>query len=239
VGCQAEAEEEPPVKALLVDDDPEFLAMLQLGLAEVGVAWKAVGSAERALATLAAAAPDAFDVLLLDVHMPGRTGWELLEELRAAGNQTPAIFLTGAQDVDDRVRGLRLGADDYLVKPFAFPELLARIESVLRRRSTLAPLIQGDVRLDLVQRRVTRGGHLVSLSPREFDLLTVLMRAKGGVVPREHLLRQVWGMDFDPGTNLLDVHIGRLRRKVDRHGPPLIYNERGIGFRLRSDADPS
>jgi len=231
--------EEAPLRALLVDDDPEFLAMLGLGLDEAGVAWEAAGGTEEALARIQGGPAGAFDVLLLDVQMPDRSGWELLEELRAAGNQTPVIFLTGAQDVDDRVRGLRLGADDYLAKPFAFPELLARIEAVLRRRSTLSPLVHGDTELDLVQRRVHRGGEAVDLSPREFDVLTVLMRARGQVVSREELLRQVWGMEFDPGTNLIDVHIGRLRRKVDRHGPPLIYNERGIGFRLRSDSDPT
>src|SRR5262245_46665952 len=171
-------------------------------------------------------------MILLDVMMPALSGWELLHDLREHGRETPVIFVTARDAVEERVKGLRLGADDYVIKPFAFSELLARIEAVIRRRQSLAPIEVFDLRLDLARRQVRRGDRSIDLSPREFDLLLALVRAGGRVLSRSELLREVWSIEFDPGTNVVDVHIGRLRRKVDRHGPPLIQTVRGEGYRL-------
>ena len=171
------------------------------------------------------------DLILLDIEMPGATGWDLLTQLREAGEEIPVIFLSGLGDVEKRVRGLRMGADDYLVKPVDHAELVARIEAVLRRRSAMPQLTIADLRLDLALRRAYRADKPSYLSPKEFDLLLALARAKGGVVSRTELLKQVWDMNFDPGTNLLDVHIGRLRKKIDRTGD-LIETVRGQGYRL-------
>ena len=220
------------MRALIVDDDPDFAEVLRLGLSAEGVECSATGDGEGAQALLAEHPAGHFDVILLDVQMPGSDGWDLLYELRQAGNETPVIFVTGLERVEQKVKGLALGADDYVVKPIAIPELKARLDAVVRRRETLAPLDYGELRLDLARRRVERDGKRVELSPREFDLLYALVRAKGELVTRADLLRDVWDLEFDPGTNVLDVHIGRLRRKLDRHGRPLIENERGQGYRV-------
>jgi DNA-binding response OmpR family regulator len=176
-------------------------------------------------------------MILLDVMMPVKDGWEFLHDLREKGRETPVIFVTARDAVEERVKGLRLGADDYIIKPFAFDELLARIDAVIRRRSALAPMSYGDLELDLARRAVKRGGEQVELSPREFDLLRTLMANHDKVLTRAKLLHEVWGIDFDPETNVVDVHVARLRRKVDRRGPPLIQTVRGEGYMLALSAD--
>ena len=220
------------MRILAVDDDPTFRRFLQLGLDTEGVDTDVADSGQAAVTTLKGQPAGYYDLILLDVEMPSGSGWDLLYDLREAGNETPVIFVTGREATDDKVKGLGLGADDYVIKPVDISELIARIQAVVRRRETLAPLEYGELRLDLARRRVRRGEKDLELSPREFDLLMTLVKAKGEIVSRQTLLSEVWDMDFDPGTNILDVHIGRLRKKVDRQGRPLIHNERGKGYRV-------
>ena len=181
---------------------------------------------------------EAFDLILLDLGLPGRDGLEILATLRAKGVKTPVLILTARDTLEDRVAGLDSGADDYLVKPFAFAELLARIRALLRRgRAAESPrLVTGDLTMDLITRKVMRGGHPVELTVREFELLEYLMRYEGQVVSRETLARDVWQETArtTPLDNVIDVHIARLRRKVDLERPVrLIHTVRGVGFMLR------
>jgi len=215
------------VKVLIVDDDAEFREFTTVAMTSAGISYDAAEDVEGALALMR---EKTFDLILLDVRMPGASGMSLLMQIREAGNETPVIFVTGAGDVDDRVKGLTMGADDYIVKPVAYDELIARMEAVLRRRRSLAPIEFGDLALDLARRKVERAGQPINLSPREYDLLFALVSAKGEVISRKELMRDVWNMDFDPGTNVLDVHIGRLRKKLDRQGRPLIKTVRGQGY---------
>ena len=225
------------MRILAVDDDPAYGAWIQGVLQHAGLQVEALESGNSALQRLGEVSEGPFDLLLLDVRMPLMSGWDLLLALRERGGELPVIVVSGEESVAERVRGLRMGADDYVTKPVEPEELLARIEAVVRRRRSLAPLDFGDLRVDPVRRRVERLGKRVDLSPKEYDLLLALVRAGGEVVARNELLREVWDMDFDPGTNLLDVHIGRLRRKVDGTGRPLIETVRGEGYRLlRHDA---
>lgn len=219
------------MRILIVDDDPKLRSYVSAGLAQSGIEGVTAPDGESALSVLQADARG-FDMILLDVMMPALSGWELLHDLRERGRETPVIFVTARDSVEERVRGLRLGADDYVIKPFAFQELLARIEVVLRRRKQLPPIQVADLRLDLARRSARRGEQPIELSPREFDLLLALARAEGRVLSRGELLREVWGIDSEPSTNLVDVHIGRLRRKLDAHGTPLIQTVRGEGYRL-------
>ncbi len=219
------------MRLLIVDDDPKFRTYISSGLQESGIETATAGDGEAALAVLAAE-QRGFDLILLDVMMPVKTGWELLMEIRQQGRETPVIFVTARDSVDERVKGLRLGADDYVIKPFAFSELVARIEAVIRRRKSLAPIEFADMKIDLAKRQVLHAGKHVDLSPREFDLLLALTRASGKVLTRADLLRDVWSIEFDPGTNVVDVHIGRLRRKLGRDGSPTIQTVRGEGYRL-------
>ncbi|MEM7310132.1 MAG: response regulator transcription factor [Planctomycetota bacterium] len=220
------------MRVLLVEDDPDFRLVASHALERAGIETVASETAEDGLRQLAAAEPGTFDCILLDVVMPGASGWDVLLEVREKGDEIPVIFVTGRESLEERVRGLRMGADDYLVKPVEFEELVARIEAVLRRRRELADITFGDLRLELTRRKVTRSQKRVDLSPREYDLLLALARGAGEVVSRETLLRDVWDLPFDPGTNVLDVHIGRLRKKLDVHGPPLIQTVRGEGYKL-------
>ena len=219
-------------RILVVDDDARFRRVTTAALTAAGYDFDVAGDADSALDKVRAAADGAFDAVLLDVDLPDAPGWAVIEAIREAGSRVPVLFVTGKESVEDRVKGLRLGADDYLVKPIAYEELVARLEAVLRRHSTVPALDYGDVRLDLGRRRVERNGKAVDLSPKEFDLLAALIDAKGTVVARDALLRDVWEIDFDPGTNVIDVHIGRLRKKLDRHGSPLIETVRGKGYRI-------
>ncbi|HKE83869.1 MAG TPA: response regulator transcription factor [Vicinamibacterales bacterium] len=181
---------------------------------------------------------ESFDVILLDLTLPGRDGLEILQALRQRGMKTPVLVVTARDSLNDRVAGLDAGADDYLIKPFAFAELLARIRALVRRgRVTETPrLTVGDLEMDLVTRKVARGGQPVELTVREFELLEYLMRYHGQVVSRETLARDVWRETArtTPLDNVIDVHIARLRRKVDLdQGPKLIHTVRGVGFMLR------
>lgn len=223
------------MRVLIVEDDPDFRDITSRALSNAGFDYHTVATGEEALAVLADPEQPAFDVVLLDVVMPGASGWDLLLEMREKGEEVPVIFVTGRESVEERVRGLRLGADDYLVKPIDFDELIARIEAVVRRRRELPDVVVGDLRIVHGKRRVLRDGKVLPLSPREYDLLVALSRGHGETVSRRQLLREVWDVDTDPGTNLLDVHIGRLRRKVDAEGEPLIETVRGQGYKLRID----
>jgi two-component system OmpR family response regulator len=217
------------MRVLLVDDDPAFTQFAIAALEQADIAYATAGGAEEGLARLRA--EDAgFDVILLDIGMPGRTGWDFLLEIREHGDEIPVIFVTGNEDVEDRVRGLRMGADDYLIKPVQFEELVARLEAVLRRRRALVPIQFGDLVLDLSRRKAERNKRPVDLSPREYDLLLRLVRAGGRIVSREQLLREVWDGELAPDTNVVEVHVGRVRKKLDRHGRPLIETVGGVGF---------
>jgi two-component system OmpR family response regulator len=185
---------------------------------------------------LAQSAP--YAVIVIDRMLPGLDGIALIRRLREAGTVTPALIVSALGEVDDRVRGLRAGGDDYLVKPFAFVELLARVEALARRSATVVKetvLRVGDLELDLVSRTVNRGGRALELLPREFQVLEYLVRNEGHVVPRAMLLEHVWDLHFDPTTNIIDVYVGRVRRKVDsEQAYPLIHTIRGVGFCVRA-----
>ena len=179
-----------------------------------------------------------FAVITIDRMLPGIDGISIIRRLREAGIATPALIVSALGEVDDRVRGLRAGGDDYLVKPFAFAELLARVEALARRSAIVAKetvLRVGNLEMDLVSRTVNRGGREIPLLPREFQVLEYLVRNEGHVVPRTMLLQQVWDIHFDPNTNIIDVYVGRVRRKVDgEQDYPLIHTVRGVGFCLRA-----
>jgi len=221
------------MKILVAEDDPKIGAYLQQGLSEAGFAVELVadGSAALQVALLGAC-----DLLILDVMMPGLDGWAVLQRLRAAGLELPVLFLTARDRVEDRVRGLELGADDYLVKPFAFAELLARVRTLLRRgqASAVPTLLQvADLQVDLLKRRASRAGQRIELTAREFALLELLLRRRGEVLPKSLIASQVWDMNFDSDTNVIEVAIRRLRAKIDDPYPlKLIHTVRGMGYRL-------
>jgi len=218
---------------LIVDDDASFRELAEMALKRSGMRVQAAADAEQARVVIEHASTP-FDVMLFDVDMPGSTGLELLRELREGGDQTPALFVSGMASPQDKIAGLRIGADDYLAKPVAFDELVARIEAVSRRSLHPRPASYGGVRLDAARRRAMIDDHEVELSPRESDLLWMLIRAEGQPVAREDLLREVMSLDFDPQTNVLDVHIGRLRKKLGPRGRSAIETVRGVGYRLVS-----
>jgi two-component system OmpR family response regulator len=179
-----------------------------------------------------------YAVMTIDRMLPGIDGVAIIQRLRQDGIVTPALIVSALGEIDDRVRGLRAGGDDYLVKPFAFVELLARVEALARRSDTIVKetvLRVGDLKLDLVTRKVSRNGREIELLPREFQVLEYLVRNEGRVVPRAMLLQDVWDLCFDPTTNIIDVYVGRVRRKVDgQQAYPLIHTVRGIGFSVRA-----
>jgi two-component system, OmpR family, copper resistance phosphate regulon response regulator CusR len=220
------------VKVLIVEDEDKTAAYLRKGLSEHGFTADVTASGEDAVYLARASA---YDLLILDVMLPGRDGWSVLRELRAGGIETPVIFLTARDGVPDRVKGLELGADDYLVKPFAFSELLARIRNILRHAPSRRPdiLRVADLELDLLSYKATRGGQRLDLTPKEFLLLSLLSRRAGEVLSRTLIAEQVWGMNFDSGTNVVDVHVRRLRAKVDdSFERKLIRTVRGVGYVL-------
>ena len=221
------------MKILIVDDDPKLRGFVAKGLAEHGIESLSAGDGGEAQRVLAAAGPVKPDLILLDVMMPGKSGLDFLEELRAGGSDIPVIFVTARRAVEGRVQGLRRGADDYILKPFEFDELIARIEAVVRRRQSIPVFEIGDLRIDVARRIVERGGERIDLSPKEFDLLRTLAEARGRVVTRTELLSVVWGINFDPETNVVDALVARLRRRLDRTGPQLIETAIGEGYRLR------
>ncbi len=223
------------MRVLLVEDDAETASYIAKGLGESGYVTDITSNGKDGL--LQAAAED-YDVAIVDRMLPGLDGISLVETLRSTGKRTPVLFLSAKGRVEDRVKGLRAGGDDYLVKPFAFSELLARIEALLRRQGgpgAETVLRAGDLEMDLLARTVTRGGRSIDLQPREFRLLEYLLRHEGQVVTRTMLLEGVWDYHFDPQTNVIDVHISRLRQKIDRDfDKPLLHTVRGAGYSLRA-----
>lgn len=223
------------MRILLVEDDAHTAAFIGKGLREDGHVVEHTDDGKQGLFL---ATTEAFDAVILDRMLPGLDGMTLLRTLRGAGNSTPILLLTALGDTDHRVEGLRAGADDYLVKPFAYAELSARLDSILRRNrgdGAREPtrLHAGDLALDLLTREAHREGRRIELQPREFRLLEYLVRHAGQVVTRTMLLEAVWDYHFDPQTNVIDVHISRLRQKID-HGfsRPLLHTVRGAGYRL-------
>jgi two-component system, OmpR family, copper resistance phosphate regulon response regulator CusR len=220
------------MRVLLVEDDPELAAVVGSGLAEEGfqLAQAATYEAAQSRAVLGA-----YDVIVLDVMLPGGSGFDLCRALRSRGIGTPVLMLTARDAVDDRVRGLDSGADDYLTKPFAFRELVARIRALARRRPTPLPDVMrvADLEVDLRSRRVTRGGHPIELTAKEFAMLELFVRHRGEVVDREMITAHVWDENHDPFTNVLEVLVRRLRRKIDDpFSAKLIHTLRGAGYRL-------
>lgn len=222
-------------KILLIEDDSATADFIAKALGEHGFA---VDRAENGRDGLFLATGGGFDCIVLDRMLPGMEGMAVLAGMRGAGIETPVIVLSTLGTPEDRIKGLTGGADDYLVKPFAFAELLARIELLIRRGSASATALQtvlacSDLEMDLLARKVRRGGLAIDLQPREFRLLEYLLRHAGQVVTRTMLLEGVWDYHFDPGTNVIDVHISRLRKKIDEgHQPPLLHTVRGAGYRL-------
>jgi len=226
------------MRILVVEDDKDVAGFVQKGLREAG---HVVEHADNGRDGLFMAASENFDAIVLDRMLPGGIdGLRLLETLRAQSNNTPVLFLSALAQVDDRVRGLKAGGDDYLTKPFAFAELLARVEAMARRGKGEGPqtkLLTGDLEMDLLSRGVRRAGQKIDLQPREFRLLEYLMRHTGQVVTRTMLLEGVWDYHFDPQTNVIDVHVSRLRQKVDKPFPTaLIHTVRNAGYMLRAEA---
>ncbi len=221
------------MKILLIEDDDEAAAYLLKGLTESG---HQVDVAADGRLGLAHATSGSFDAMVIDRMLPGLDGLSILAELRARKDETPVLILSALGDVDNRVEGLRAGCDDYLSKPFALSELLARLEALNRRSHSVSEtrLKVADLEMDLLKRTVTRAGCEIDLLPREFRLLEYLMRNAGHIVTRTMLLEKVWDHHFDPQTNVIDVHVSRLRQKIDRDfAPPLLHTVRGAGYSLR------
>jgi two-component system OmpR family response regulator len=225
------------LKILLIEDDKESSEYVANGLREEGHLVTQVATGPEALLS---ATGDEFDLLIVDRMIPGLDGLTLVKSVRAAGHHTPILFLTALGGVEDRVLGLNAGGDDYLIKPFAFSELAARVAALGRRPRTTAAeakLHLFDLELDLLSRTVRRRGELIELQPREFRLLEYLMRHAGQVVTRTMLLEQVWDIHFEPRTNIVETHISRLRSKVDKgFGAELIHTVRGAGYCVRGPA---
>jgi two-component system, OmpR family, response regulator len=222
-------------RILVIEDDPETARQLVDFLGTRGYQVDVASDGHDGL-RLGLSSP--YAVMTIDRMLPGIDGLSIIRRLREAEIATPALIISALGDVDDRVRGLRGGGDDYMVKPFAFAELLARVEALARRSTTVLKdtlLRVGDLELDLVSRTANRNGREIDLLPREFQVLEYLVRNEGQVVPRAMLLQHVWNLNFDPTTNIIDVYVGRVRRKVDcQHAYPLIHTVRGVGFCVRA-----
>jgi two-component system copper resistance phosphate regulon response regulator CusR len=220
------------MKILIVEDEQKTGDYLKQGLSEAGFV---ADLARDGVDGLHLALTDDYDLVVLDVMLPRLDGWQVLREIRHKGKHLPVLFLTARDQVEDRVKGLEFGADDYLVKPFAFSELLARVRALLRRGRTNEPeLLQvADLELDLLRRRVTRAGKRIDLTAKEFALLELLLRRQGEVLPRSLIASQVWDMNFDSDTNVIEVAVRRLRAKIDDDfEPKLIRTVRGMGYVL-------
>ena len=225
------------MKILLIEDNERVVQFVSNGLREEGHVVDHAGNGRDGLFM---ASTETYDVLILDRMLPGGIdGLAIIEALRKTGTKTPILILSALAEVDDRIKGLRAGGDDYLTKPFAFGELAARIDALLRRsrgKDAETLLVVGDLRMDLLARKVTRADKTILLQPREFSLLELLMRHAGQVVTRTMLLEKVWDYHFDPQTNVIDVHISKLRQKIDGpFSPPLLHTLRGVGYRLAAD----
>ena len=228
------------MKLLVIEDDKDVASFVKNGLEQAGYT---VDCADNGKDGLFLATTETYDALIVDRMLPGVDGLTIIRTIRASDITTPALVLSALGEVDDRVSGLKAGGDDYLVKPFAFVELQARIEALLRRRHSDAggeqtALQVGDMTMDLLRREVERAGRKIELQPREFMLLEYLMRHAGQVVTRTMLLEAVWSYHFDPQTNVIDVHISRLRNKIDKNFPqPLLHTVRGAGYRLEAETE--
>jgi DNA-binding response OmpR family regulator len=227
---------EQAMRILIVEDEPGVASFVEQGLMEAGYVVNVTRDGSEGLEYALAYE---YDAIVLDIMLPKMNGLDMLKEIRSNRVKSPVLLLTARDGIEDRVHGLDVGADDYLVKPFAFPELLARIRALLRR----PPLQVGgnlqinDLEMDILKRTVRRAGKLIDLSPREFALLELLLRHPNQVLSRTQILEHVWDFDFYSDTNVVDVYIGYLRRKLDREaGRPLIHTVRGVGFFLSEDA---
>ncbi len=225
------------MRVLVIEDDPQTAAYLRKGLKEGGYT---VDHATDGVEGEHLARSEPYALLIIDRNLPGRDGLSVIRNLRESGVAAPILVLSQLSQTDHRVEGLRAGADDYLPKPYAFAELMARAEALIRRSTGPAKaasvLTLGDLRMDLIARAVTRQGQPIDLQPREFQLLEYLLRHAGQVVTRTMLLEGVWGYHFDPQTNVIDVHISRLRQKIDTgFDPPLLRTVRGAGYCLRAE----
>ena len=222
------------MRALLIEDDAVLAEFVGGGLREAGFV---VDHQSDGTAGLAAALNHSYDVAVIDLMLPGRDGFSIIDEMRKRRVTTPVLILSARRSVDDRVRGLQAGGDDYLTKPFAFAELVARVQALVRRATQAAPvttLALDDLEVDLLARRVTRAGKEIELRPREFALLEYLLRNAGRVVSKTMILSHVWGYQFDPQTNVVDVLVSRLREKIDRpFEKKLLQTVRGVGYVLR------
>ncbi len=224
------------MKLLIVEDNERVSQFLQKGLAEAG---HTVDHAANGRDGIFLAATGPYDAIVMDRMLPGGIdGIAIIETLRRTGNKTPILILSALGEVDDRIQGLKAGGDDYLVKPFAFGELLARLDALVRRAQETRPettLVVDDLAMDLLTHKVTRGGKAIALQPREFKLLEYLMRHANQVVTRTMLLENVWDYNFDPQTNVVDVHVSKLRQKIDTGGKQLLRTVRNAGYRLTAD----
>jgi len=220
------------MRILIVEDEPKTGDYLLQGMIEAGFV---TDLARNGPDGLHMALEGEYDLVILDVMLPGMNGWKVLESIRASGHDMPVLFLTARDQVEDRVQGLELGADDYLIKPFAFSELLARVRALSRRSKTpvVETLKAGDLEMDLLRRRVQRAGQRIALTPKEFALLELLLRRQEEILPRSLIASLVWDMNFDSDTNVVEVAVRRLRAKVDDpFTPRLIRNVRGMGYVL-------
>jgi two-component system OmpR family response regulator len=224
------------MKLLIVEDNERVSQFLLKGLTEAG---HTVDHAANGRDGIFLAATGPYDAIVMDRMLPGGIdGIAIIETLRRTGNKTPILILSALGEVDDRIQGLRAGGDDYLVKPFAFGELLARLDALVRRAKETRPettLVVDDLTMDLLTHKVTRGGKAIALQPREFKLLEYLMRHANQVVTRTMLLENVWDYNFDPQTNVVDVHVSKLRQKIDTGGKQLLRTVRNAGYRLTAD----
>lgn len=222
------------MRILVVEDDEKIASFIVKGLRQAGFAVDHAGNGQ---AGLELALASSYDAAVMDVMLPKLDGLSIIERLRTQKILTPVLILSAKRSVDDRVRGLQTGGDDYLTKPFSFTELLARVQALIRRASREAEptrLVAGELSMDLLKREVTRGGNRLDLQPREFALLEYLMRNAGRVVSKTMIIEHVWGYDFDPLTNVVDVLVSRLRHKVDREfGEKMIQTHRGVGYALK------
>jgi len=223
------------VRVLMVEDDATIADFVSKGLAEAGFAVDVASDGERGVEL---AVTGNYDVAIVDLMLPRLDGLALIDRIRARGIRTPVLILSARRSVDDRVKGLQAGGDDYLTKPFAFAELLARLNALIRRstgQSEPTRLTLGDLTLDLLTRRAERAGTAIDLRPREYALLEYLMRNQGRVLTKTMVLSHVWGYNFDPGTNVVDVLVSRLREKIDRDfEPKLLHTVRGVGYALKA-----
>jgi two-component system copper resistance phosphate regulon response regulator CusR len=220
------------MRLLIIEDETKTAAYLKKGLSEQGFIVDASENGDLGLELMQQAD---YDLIILDVMLPGRDGWAVLSGFRSLGCQIPVLMLTARDAVEDRVKGLNLGADDYLVKPFAFSELVARVRTLLRRGPARQPEILhvADLTIEVAKQRASRSGKRLDLTPKEFALLSLLARRMGEVVPRSVIMEQVWDINFDAETNVVEVHVRRLRSKVDEPFPnKLIHTVRGVGYVL-------